>query len=302
MAQGNNESMSMNKSAEWASAAVWQPQEIEEAWDLKEEYRDNAVFIAGGTLLQLLREQGTLLPRYLISLEKVEALHGISMEENQLKIGALTTLDLCRMNINVFQKWMILAEAIKVVASPAVRNRATIGGNVCCLVGDLVPALLALDAEVTFFDRKSFIKVSIDSFLQYENLTDAILVALTVPDPVENAWSFYEKTGRREALIPSLVTLAATAVCNRRGEIKHIRLAAGGGTTFPRRLIESECWLMGQTWNKVDLGELYNRVHGEFQPAADSFATESYRKTVAANLLVSKLEENHSKETVVWNP
>ncbi|MFC7322590.1 FAD binding domain-containing protein [Halobacillus campisalis] len=277
---------------------VWRPSDLSEAWEVKRQYGTEARYITGGTLIQLQREQGTPLAKHLISLDKINVLEGFDHLEDEgqfkLRIGALTTLSDCHRNVFIEEYWPILAEAIRHVASPAVRNRATIGGNVCYQVGDVIPALMVLEAEAVSFDGTTYLSNDIATYIQLINGEDhPILASISLPEPPVSAQvlSFFKKVGRREAFIPSIVTVACQGCINESGEVEYIRLAAGGGTASPKRLYECERFVQNKVLIEEDLGRLYEMVLQEYVPASDPFTTADYRKTVAANVIVSEFEK-----------
>ncbi|KPV42880.1 FAD binding domain-containing protein [Alicyclobacillus ferrooxydans] len=141
------------------SPYVWRPHTVEEAWAIKQRFGEDACYVAGGTLLQLQWEGGAGKPRHLISLEGIQTLTQIRKSADEeglvLDIGALCKLGTCKAHPLVVRNWPLLAAACGAVGSPAVRNRATLGGNVANGHGDTLTALLALDGELLWFDENS---------------------------------------------------------------------------------------------------------------------------------------------------
>jgi xanthine dehydrogenase YagS FAD-binding subunit len=87
--------------------------------------------LAGGTDLLALMKDDVIAPRRLINIKDIKELHGASMNGSGMRIGALTTLDELAGDANVKNNYPALAEAIIEVASPQIRNQATLGGNLC---------------------------------------------------------------------------------------------------------------------------------------------------------------------------
>lgn len=106
-------------------------QSIKEAVDLLGKYRGTAKINAGGTdLLGAMRDKCLpVYPEAVINLKTVEGLEYIKSNRNILKIGALTKLSDIASSDELKQDYPLLAEAAHSVASPHVRNMATIGGN-----------------------------------------------------------------------------------------------------------------------------------------------------------------------------
>jgi xanthine dehydrogenase YagS FAD-binding subunit len=106
---------------------------INEACRLLEEYRGKAKLIAGGIdLLGVLKDKILLnYPETIINIKTIPGLDYIKEDAKGLKIGALTTLSNIGRSPVVNGTYKVLAEAACAVASPQIRNMATLGGNLC---------------------------------------------------------------------------------------------------------------------------------------------------------------------------
>jgi xanthine dehydrogenase YagS FAD-binding subunit len=106
---------------------------IEEACEILEKYSGKARLKAGGTDLLLVLKDDILpeYPRTLINLMEIVDLAYIREEKEYLKIGALTTLRDIACSAILQDRYPVLADAALSVASPQIRNVATIGGNLC---------------------------------------------------------------------------------------------------------------------------------------------------------------------------
>jgi NADPH-dependent glutamate synthase beta subunit-like oxidoreductase/CO/xanthine dehydrogenase FAD-binding subunit len=100
---------------------------------LLREHGDKAAVIAGGTdLLGGLKDAiHDAYPELLIGLKPLADLRYVRVEPAGVRIGALTTLDEVARNPTIRQAYPLLAEAARSVASPQIRNVATIAGNIC---------------------------------------------------------------------------------------------------------------------------------------------------------------------------
>ncbi|OES46458.1 FAD binding domain-containing protein [Domibacillus iocasae] len=272
--------------------SVWQPGSLEEARSLKKEFNGASRFIAGGTLMQMQREQGVAFPPHLISLEQIRELTDIEETvDGSVRIGALTDLETCRTHPLVKEGCPALSEAIGTIASPAVRNKGTIGGNILYGVGDAVPALLAMNARLSWFCKNGIRSEWLLDYMSDQELPaeGAILTDISIPSLVEGH-CFFRKVGRRETFIPSVVTVAMYVELTAQLSIQSIRLVAGGGVNTPRRLIECEKMLMGKQLTDELLRVLSSKLKEESALIGDAFTSADYRRTVAANLLVSELQ------------
>ncbi len=103
---------------------------IEEAVKFLEE--DNTRIIAGGSNLLPLIKLGIAKPTRLVNIKSIPKLKEISFSEDEgLKIGALATIDSIATSKIVRERYSVLSEAAFSIASPQIRNIATIGGNLC---------------------------------------------------------------------------------------------------------------------------------------------------------------------------
>lgn len=85
--------------------------------------------IAGGTDLLVLMKEGVERPRKLIDIKMAPGLRGVAVEEDRLRVGALTTLSEIVESEVVDARFTALSQAAASAASPQLRNVATIGGN-----------------------------------------------------------------------------------------------------------------------------------------------------------------------------
>ncbi|MEW5815225.1 MAG: FAD-dependent oxidoreductase [Spirochaetota bacterium] len=106
---------------------------LDEAVAITAEYREKAAIVAGGTdLLGILKDNvHPLYPKLLVDIKPVAGLTYVGEDKKGLKIGALTTLAEVARNKIVKEKYPLLKEAARAVASPQIRNMGTIGGNIC---------------------------------------------------------------------------------------------------------------------------------------------------------------------------
>src|SRR5437867_9703164 len=87
--------------------------------------------VAGGTDLIPSLQQKLFEPQHVLDIRHIPELKGIRQTEEGTEIGALTTLTQIEHSDFLRQHYSVLAEAAKTVASPLIRNMATIGGNIC---------------------------------------------------------------------------------------------------------------------------------------------------------------------------
>lgn len=150
------------------------PTSVDEALRLKSQYKNDAVFMAGGSKLNATPTRTD--KKVAISLAGL-GLSEIKEQGGQLRIGATVTL---QQMIDDPKVPAALRDAAGFIYSRNVRNQATLGGEVCARQDEavLVPVLLALDAKVLLADGQAS---ELESFLG--GTRDSLVLAVILPDP-----------------------------------------------------------------------------------------------------------------------
>ncbi|MGG6309657.1 FAD binding domain-containing protein [Paenibacillus macerans] len=278
---------------------LYHPRSLQEAWELKRELGPDAVYVAGSTLLRTQWDAGTAtLPKALIDLRGVEGMSGIHADGGEIRIGAMTDMSVCRSSAELEAAAPSLREAARVIAAPSVRNLATLGGNIASGYGDVLPALLAIDAVLDVYDGEAGeVSLPVRDWLAVrwsgEGAPQAIVAGVRIPKAEagagERRYEAYRKVGRREAFTPSLVTAALSGTVGADGLLRGVRIAAGGGSGRPHRLGRAEALLEGGRFREELLPLVYEAVLEEYEAAGDAFATAAYKRKTAANLIAAEL-------------
>jgi CO/xanthine dehydrogenase FAD-binding subunit len=185
--------------------------------------------------------------------------------------------------------WEILAKAAASMGNEQIRNRATIGGNICTSspAADSAPALYALEAIVLIKRRDGDRSVPVAEFFagprQNTLRKGEIVVGLLLPKPPEGAVSYHEKLSRRKAGDLSIVSIALMALPNSNGH--HWRLALGAVAPTPVRSPGSERLLnVAQTYSDDIIDEAAAAAYGCSRPIADIRSGVDYRQAMIVNL------------------
>jgi xanthine dehydrogenase D subunit/xanthine dehydrogenase C subunit len=245
-------------------------------------------YVAGGTALQLEWAKGLPKPDVMISLARLPDMRGISQTDQGLRLGALTPLAALIAEPAVAARLPLLHAALKTAAGPSVRNLATLGGNIAGRTGCLLPALLALDAELEVATLEGTRIVPLADWLAAPPDSLPILLAVRVKPQRDGERFIFRKTGLRAAFTPSVVNAAGRYVVS--GDvIADAWLAVGGGIVSPARLTEAEAMLRGASLSSIDWPALHARLLETIAAPDDDFRTGRYRRRVAANALVHGL-------------
>ncbi len=128
---------------------------------------DTAV-LAGGTDLIVALRQGKQAPRLVIDIKGVAELRPpISIEGGWMRISATAPMTALKDDRAIRESFPALAEAAAVVGSVQIRNRATLGGNICNAspAADTVPVLLVYGAELELRSESGALRLALEDFL-----------------------------------------------------------------------------------------------------------------------------------------
>src|SRR5918999_2409355 len=142
------------------------PGSVDEAVSLLAEHEGARALAGGQTLLNVMKARAAA-PEVLVDLAALPELRSIGFSsEGRLEIGAMITYTQLAASSEVEVARPILAEVVATIADVQVRNRGTVGGNVCVAdpTNHLPPLLAALDATFTIRGQGGERTVSADEF------------------------------------------------------------------------------------------------------------------------------------------
>ena len=233
---------------------------------------------------------GRTRPRALVDLSCVDELKTWWRRDGVVFVGAGMTFARIARELEEFRP---LVEAARSVASPQIRNRATIGGNLATAspAGDSIPVLAAYGADVvTSAAGGRTRRIPLGEFLvgpKRTNLAPDELIVGVEWRPVAGPGSF-AKVGRRNAMV-----IAVASVCLQVDQERHgIRLALGSVGPTVLRAPRAEEFAAGLDWDDPGeaLVEFGLRAAAEAQPIDDGRGSAAYRRRVVEVLARRALE------------
>lgn len=272
-----------------AAFEYFAPTTIEEVLDLLVRYGDEAKILAGGQSLVPMMKLRIASPRYVIDVNRVEGLGGISREGDVLILGALARHAEIGTHPIVCEHLPLMADAARLTADVQVRNRGTIGGSLAHAdpAGDWPTALLALDADVVVRGPAGSRTVALSAFIQDAYTTDlaadeiVVGVRLSVPPPSSGgAYAKFEKRAGDFAVASAAVQvdLAGHEQCRRVA----ISLGAVGAT--PVRAIEAEQVLIEARCDTPLVERARALVEARIEPFPDTRGSMEYKRNLAGVL------------------
>jgi aerobic carbon-monoxide dehydrogenase medium subunit len=261
-----------------------EPKNIKEAVSLLNKYDSQARVIAGGTDLMVKMKNKVLKPDYVIELEHISRLDYLKFTRKiGLLIGALTKISSLEYSPLVKENYTILANAAGLLGSMAVRNLATLGGNICNAApsAETAPALICLGAQARMVGPEGERIVPVEAFFTGPGKTvlgkGEILIEIQVPPPIPGAKSIYFKHSPRGAMDLAVVGIAVVASFT--GEvITDIKIALGAVAPTPIRALKAEEVVKGKPLTEAMIKECAITAAAETCCISDVRASAGYRQ------------------------
>lgn len=228
-------------------------------------------YLAGGTLLMRAVNYGDQSFERIVRARQVS--REIRTDAGGIRIGAGATMA----DVLAAREVDFLHPVARLIGGPAVRNMATVGGNLFARspFGDLATALLALDAQVV---RTGGAAEPIESFLAARDRPRGLVEAVIVPRPGSAEFRYAKITRIR----PKGAAMMSIAVWLRGGSRpSDPRIAWGNMGTVPLRARAAERALHGASLDPSGIAAALAVACDGLDPQDDALATAWYRREVA---------------------
>ncbi|MFQ6099815.1 MAG: FAD binding domain-containing protein [Anaerolineae bacterium] len=231
---------------------LWMPKTLPEALEMLAEAAPDVRPLAGGTNLIPDMRGGRHRRGVLVNVAGLDELGGIRQEDGHLVVGGGVTIAELLDDPLIAQTAPVLREAAAVLASPLVRNRATVGGNLANAspAADTAPPLLVLGAEVELASREGARRVPLDEFFVHVRRTACepheLLTSIRWPTPPVGSVGRFRKLALRKADAVSVVNAAVLVEPGGEGRCGQARIALGAVAPTPIRAHVAEDALRGQ--------------------------------------------------------
>lgn len=296
--------------------AYRRPESLSEALEILLEKKRKAFPLAGGTDLLVDLRAGKFVPELLVDISRLIELRNVNVEKGIIRCGAgLTMQEISEHNV-ISELGVVLAQAASKVATPQIRNRATIGGNIMtsasvqsclrrsgisprvpcifcirgCLrgephpspYGDTTAALMALGAKVHLASVGEERSLAIEDFLKpaaTDRKPSEIITGVSFHLMGTNDRGVFLKVGSNRACTDSIITIAVV-LRQKEGNgsrVDDARIVLGGLGPTVMRAKKAEKILLKTQLITGTIGEVIEAALGECQPHSDIRASSAYR-------------------------
>lgn len=278
---------------------ILEPASLSEACSLLSKHGEEAKIIAGGQSMIPMLRQRLITPRYLISIKGLREAEYIKAEKDGISIGALTTHRTIEKSPLIKERFPILAEMEKVLATVPIRNWGTIGGDLCHAdpAGDPAPVLIALGARVKAMSTRGVREIPLDEFFvdYYQTVLehDEIATEIQVPNLGSNTGAAYWKESIRLGDYPMSSVAAVVTIDKAVVRDAKIVLAAVGKT--PIRARKAAAVMVGKKLSGEVLEQVGKVVKEEVDPTGDVVASAEYKRELAG-IITKKVVSEAAKQ------
>ena len=266
----------------------FEPSTISEAISLLAKYKGEATVIAGGTDVIVGMKQDNIRPKSLININTIPGLNYITFDEKRgLRIGALTAIRALTESTELHRTYPVISQAAGQLGNPAIRNVATLGGNLCNAspAADTAPALIGLSAKAKIAGSDGERVVNLEDFFTgpHSNVlrVGEILTEIQIPVPPANTRGIYLKYGGRGVADLAIVGVAIIATIEAKNKVcNDIKIVLGSVAPTPIRVNNTEELIRGQIITEAIIDKSAQIAADEARPISDCRSSAEYRTTL----------------------
>lgn len=233
--------------------SYFKPETLQQALEYLNEYGAKAKPYAGGTdLMVQLRENASRLKdvEYLMDMQALPEVHGIEVKDDCISIGAMTSHSQVNFSEVLREHVPFLSQASSTVGSTQVRNKGTVGGNICNAspAADTLSPFVALNARLSVVSVNGSREVMVKDAMAKAGVLklepNEMVTRITI-DRIDGYTNAFIKLGRRKALAISRMN-TAVAMKLENGVIADVRIAPGCVFATPDRVECAEALIKGK--------------------------------------------------------
>jgi xanthine dehydrogenase FAD-binding subunit len=267
---------------------------------IREASMERAAVLAGGTDLLPRWSRGlTPVAEVVIDIKRVAGFNGVSRMNGEILIGPCTSMSDIAKDPTIRKTVPVLAEAAGRIACPQIRNRATLGGNLCNAspAADTAIPLILLDAVVDCASASAagttVREVPITEFFHGPGSTvlgpGGILTRVRFKPPGDGVFAAWDKFGTRPAMEIAVASVGV-ALTVEAGKVSWVRVGYGSVAPIPLRGRTAEAELVGRPLTAETISKCEAAARDEIEPISDVRASAAYRREIVGVMLRRMLE------------
>lgn len=271
---------------------VYNGKSIDEVVKLLGEYGGDAKVIAGGTDIVIALKNEKISPKVLIDISKIDELKKIEDDGQYITIGGATTFTqivespLFLGNLHGFHK------ACRMVGSPQIRNKGTIGGNIAngSSAADAIPPLISLASVITLVSQEGVREILLEDYYNEQIKENELLTKIKFKKPNNNQILTFAKLGLRKALAISRLTISMSFNIDNDGIIKDIKVASGAIGKYPMREHEVEDFLRSKKIDEKNIKDAIEAIQNSMDERLKGRSTLPYKRIAVKSMIREAME------------
>jgi carbon-monoxide dehydrogenase medium subunit len=272
---------------------------LDEVLQLLEKHGEAARLLMGGTDLFVRMRDGFIRPQIVVDVKHLPGMCDIQYDEQTgLTVGAAATMNEVARHPDVQAHYPLLAEAANSVASHQLRNRATLGGNLCngSPAADTAPAVLALEGRIVLYGPDGEREVPATEFFlgpgETAMRTGELMTAIRFPIPPASGVGKYLKLGRNKAGDLAIAGIAIFGFPDQSASSGYrFRIGLASVAPVPLRALAAEKVLTENPPGEETFALAAQKAMEAVSPIDDVRASAAYRKAMVQNLTLRGLRE-----------
>jgi carbon-monoxide dehydrogenase medium subunit len=268
-----------------------------------QEHGEKAKLLMGGTDLFPNLRDGVFHPRVVVDVKQIPGMRDIVFSPSgDVIVGAAVTMNTLASHPDVRMQLPLLADAAGSVASYQIRNRATLGGNLCNAspCADTSPATLVLDARFILQGPGGERSLPAGEFFLGPGQTalqpGEFMAAVRFPPTPAGAVASYQKLGRCRSGDLSLVGVSVVGSPDAStGSGYRFRIGLGSVAPTPIRALQAEELLASSAPGERAFVPAAQKTQSAAAPITDVRGTASYQLAMVHALTIRALREVWAK-------
>ena len=273
--------------------AYYAPQSLQEALSLLDKRKGEVKILAGGTDLIVQMKDEFARPAFVMDVKKIAELNRLDWNNGAgLHVGAAVPLSKVSESPAVIEKFGILAQACSLIGSVQIRNRGTVGGNICNAApsADTPPSLLCLGAKLVVAQAGGTRIIPLESFFRGPGQTaladNELLVEIQIPTPPISSAGCYLRHTAREEIGIAVVGVASFLVLVPGDKLcQEARIALAAVASTPIRAPQAEALLTGAALTEKLIDEAAELAAEDVHPVSDLRGSAAYRRELVKVLV-----------------
>jgi xanthine dehydrogenase small subunit len=260
----------------------------------------NTNLLSGGTDLSLNITKERKDINSIVYMNSISELNYIKNNNKYIEVGASTPL--IDLEYYIKKYYPDFTKILRRYGSPQIRNVGTVAGNIATAspIGDCLPLLLSLNAQVVLQDFKKTQTLFLDNFFINYRKTKLkkgqFIHSIIIPLFKKNTFKAYKVSKRFDDDISSICGAFNLEIV--KNKIENVRIAYGGMAAIPKRAFFCEKVLIKSLINNETVNKAKEALEKDFKPINDMRASGSYRMEVAKNLLEKCCVEIKEKKII----